>query len=637
MERRIRNVCFCLAVMLFSGVNGLVAAELPTVKDILAIHRANQAKLSQLHLRLMHTQETTVAACREAQQRAEELERSREAFAKLTPEQIATLEINTDSKKITGEAALKLLNDLGYGQDNRVQQRELENLRARSKPWVRSEPMEIFLSGDDYQVRRPLRDFKTDEELTAWTFPAAASTEKTLLDEFGGMRIHSRSSTNSPPMRWWHGSAHATGYISSKHFGDHNSSELPAYTSLMHPSWGNRHLIDTFFSATEENYRLVKQEEIDGRLLTVVDVLVPRNPRSPGFLLRGWLDLEQGAVPVKVFETQVAATAKLNTFDSWRPSSFLGSYGRTCITTEIRQLPNGGFYPVRTVREDWGRDANVPEFSQEEWAEVRAGKRDQPASVVHRRHIWECSLVEVKTDWPDGFFVIPFPDDLKIYDYDAEKVVGGLERKPLVKVGQPAPPLSIAHWLDGKARTLDDFQGQVVVLDFWGLWCGACRGAVPQLKELQSKFENRPVTFISIHSAEADSQALTKKIEAFVTEHDWKFIAAIDSGKMLENSVTTTEYGIQGFPSTVIIGPDGKIVYVDGDFDGPACDEEDPVILAAFEQKFEAFWKERFTEVGIEWISLESLEGEEGQKLAERVQTLYLVQQIERALEKSQH
>jgi thiol-disulfide isomerase/thioredoxin len=235
-------------------------------------------------------------------------------------------------------------------------------------------------------------------------------------------------------------------------------------------------------------------------------------------------------------------------------------------------------------------------------------------------------------DWAGDFFVIPFPADLKIYDYEAEKVVGGLERKPLVKVGQPAPPLAISRWVDGKERTLADFQGQVVVLDFWGLWCGACRSAVPKLKELQSKFENRPVAFVSIHSAEADADALAKKIDQFAKEHDWKYLAAIDSGKMLENSATTSEYGIKGFPSMVIIGPDGKVIYVDDDGDGPTCDEEDPVILAAFEEKFEAFWKERFAAVGEEWIPLD---GEEAQKSYERVQKLYLVQKLERVLEQA--
>lgn len=635
MDRRAGKTRWLIAAMLSWGMSSPAVAELPKVKEILAIHRANQAKLSQLHLQLVHTYETTEAACREAQQRADELEKSMEAFANLTSEQIETLEITVDGKKVAGKAALELLNAVGFGKDNRGQKNELEHLRAMSKPWSRSEPMEIFLSGDDYQVRRPLRDFKTDDELATWVFPEVALTAESLLGEYGEMRIHSRSSSEAPPMRWWAGSAHATGYISSKHIGDHYRSELPAYTSLMQPSWGNRHLIDTFFSTTEENYRVVKQEEIEGRLVTVVDALVPRNPQSPGFLLRGWLDLNRGAVPVKVFETQVTSEAKLDTFDHWKPSAFLGSHGRTATTTEIRELPNGGFYPARTVREDWGRDADAPQLSVAEWAEVGAGKRDRPATVVHRRHTWACSLVEVITDWEDGFFVIPFSDDLKIYDYDAEKVVGGLEQKPLVKVGQPAPPLSIARWVDGKERTLADFQGQVVVLDFWGLWCGACRSAVPQLNELQSKFENRPVAFISIHSAEADSPALAKKSEKFATENDWKFVAAIDSGKMLENSVTTAEYGIKGFPSTVIIGPDGKIVYVDDDTDGPTCDEEDPVIFAAFEKKFESFWKERFAAVGEEWVSLENLEGDEGQKLYERVQMLYLVKQVERALEKA--
>src|SRR4029079_6698848 len=127
----------------------------------------------------------------------------------------------------------------------------------------------------------------------------------------------------------------------------------------------------------------------------------------------------------------------------------------------------------------------------------------------------------------------------KLFDHDAGKMIGALDPKPLVKAGQQAPPLSIARWLDGKPRALADLKRQVVVLDFWGLWCGACRASVPRLDKIQKRFENQPVTFISIHTAEKDPAVLATQIEGFIKSTGWQYTAAIDKGQMLENSATT--------------------------------------------------------------------------------------------------
>jgi thiol-disulfide isomerase/thioredoxin len=332
------------------------------------------------------------------------------------------------------------------------------------------------------------------------------------------------------------------------------------------------------------------------------------------------LDLARGAVPLRLYQQQATPDVPVNAFDRWQPSE-------VTTTHAVRELPGGGCYPAKTVMECWQQDADAPPLTLQELAEIREGKRRLPMSV-HRRYTWDCSLVEVSQPKQADFFVLPFSEEQKLYDHDAGKVVGALEEKPLVEVGQPAPPWSIGRWLDGRTRTLEDLKGQVVVLNFWGLTCGGCRDSVSQWKAIQDRFADRPVAFIGIHTAEADSTALAARITEFQRSHKWLAIGAIDAGRMTENSVTTNAYGIKQFPCTVIVDPAGKVAYVDPYLDGPACDEDDEASIAEFEQKFNAIMAERFQAVGETWPMSNGLDEKAQQAIGRKVEALYLTRQI---------
>ena len=58
------------------------------------------------------------------------------------------------------------------------------------------------------------------------------------------------------------------------------------------------------------------------------------------------------------------------------------------------------------------------------------------------------------------------------------------------------------HDLQGASRSLGEFQGKVVVLNFWATWCPPCRDEMPAFSRLQAAWAPRRVQFVGLSSEE---------------------------------------------------------------------------------------------------------------------------------------
>jgi thiol-disulfide isomerase/thioredoxin/Tfp pilus assembly protein PilF len=81
----------------------------------------------------------------------------------------------------------------------------------------------------------------------------------------------------------------------------------------------------------------------------------------------------------------------------------------------------------------------------------------------------------------------------------------GLFELQHLTVGKEAPEIS-GEDNEGRTMKLSDFRGKVVVLDFWGEWCGPCRSLYPFERVLIKRMEGKPFVFLGINSDPTDAR-----------------------------------------------------------------------------------------------------------------------------------
>ncbi len=135
-----------------------------------------------------------------------------------------------------------------------------------------------------------------------------------------------------------------------------------------------------------------------------------------------------------------------------------------------------------------------------------------------------------------------------------------------VRVGAPAPPFQAAT-LDGTARrkSLDDYRGQVVLINLWATWCGPCVVEMPSIQRLYDRFRDAGLKVVAVA---VDDPGYEQRIRDFVREHQLTFEILHEGTGRIEATFQT-----QGIPATFLIGRDGRIRKLNlgaADWDSPA-------------------------------------------------------------------
>jgi thiol-disulfide isomerase/thioredoxin len=181
-------------------------------------------------------------------------------------------------------------------------------------------------------------------------------------------------------------------------------------------------------------------------------------------------------------------------------------------------------------------------------------------------HLFESAIAKVSAgDDPNKDKIV------KSYTNSLNFLNGAYARGELID--HAAPALTFL-WSDGVGgqpiKSLGDFKGKVVVLDFWATWCGPCIASFPSVGELQKHYEGYEVAIIGITSlqgkhypgdgepvvTEGNPQKEYELMQEFMKAKDMTWRIAFT-----EQEVFNPDFGVRGIPHIAIIDAEGIVRY----------------------------------------------------------------------------
>jgi peroxiredoxin len=115
--------------------------------------------------------------------------------------------------------------------------------------------------------------------------------------------------------------------------------------------------------------------------------------------------------------------------------------------------------------------------------------------------------------------------------------------------------------VQGELFKLSENRGKVIMLNFWGTWCGPCRREIPDFNKLHAKYQKDGLEIVGVTLTSGSS----KNILEFMKDWNMEYTVLTDIDNY-ETQKVTSDYGraigkpITGIPTTLIIDQEGYIV-----------------------------------------------------------------------------
>jgi len=136
--------------------------------------------------------------------------------------------------------------------------------------------------------------------------------------------------------------------------------------------------------------------------------------------------------------------------------------------------------------------------------------------------------------------------------------------KPLLRFAPPTPHANTsrsdeglnfsARGLNGRKIDLSQYRGHPVIVDFWATWCSPCRRQIPELVALYKRYnKTRGLVIIGVSCDLLEGEGLSA-VEPFVEKFQINYPVALADEALVDS------LGVEAIPTTLFVGPDGKII-----------------------------------------------------------------------------
>ncbi|MEO8383784.1 MAG: TlpA disulfide reductase family protein [Betaproteobacteria bacterium] len=116
--------------------------------------------------------------------------------------------------------------------------------------------------------------------------------------------------------------------------------------------------------------------------------------------------------------------------------------------------------------------------------------------------------------------------------------------------GGKTPPLSLKD-LQGQPRSLDQFKGKVIVVNFWATWCEPCVEEMPSLQSLKDRIGEARMMVLGVNLGEGEA-----RIKSFTNKTGAALPILLD-----RDGVAKKNWRVNGVPATFVLDTKGHIRY----------------------------------------------------------------------------
>jgi thiol-disulfide isomerase/thioredoxin len=145
---------------------------------------------------------------------------------------------------------------------------------------------------------------------------------------------------------------------------------------------------------------------------------------------------------------------------------------------------------------------------------------------------------------------VPSPTKMPVYAFRQEGEAR-LDSRLKPYRAHPQPKAIKLRTAENHHYNVNDYRGKVSVINFWASWCRPCLEEIPSLNRLRQAMRGKPFQLISVNYAEN-----AETIKAFLKQVKVDYPVLLD----IDGEVSA-KWNVIAYPSTFVIGSDGKIHY----------------------------------------------------------------------------